>query len=279
MRLAIVQIIATTCLALLAFGCSSNNREQKKAAQPTPTPDGSSSGGFRTDTCTASNCPEISFSVTVNGQSQQFVTVTPNQSIFWAFAAQPDFGSRQLVVFNATSIPKPSGMTITGAYSNQVRVQWTPTNNDPQSGTMNLSIRDVTRCETLNNASSGAINTNCNDYSRTTQADTMRTISWTIRDNNNQFQPNGNSVAGNNGNAWMTVLPAIFQVLTGEQTLVEILPTIGSAFTRGPATVGYGTTPVTGYNSNIYNNSYNQNLYNPNSQYPNGTNSFYDYGY
>ena len=170
---------AIICIALIG-GCEEKKPDApKEKASPTPSPpawpsstpswnNGNSTGsndpwdfgndngseepfgstGSSSEDCKRSDCPKGDVEITVDGRRNLEGRI--GEAVRWDFEAEPEeYRSHNVVIYKIVPSPQPSQMNIRGNESDNARLDWIPAQNDPATGRITVSARDMTACETV----------------------------------------------------------------------------------------------------------------------------------
>jgi len=224
-----------TVVFVFATTTACEQKSRPKTPQNTPTtqnpfttPQGMNQGAnFGQLQCVVNNCPAANIEVTALGANGSILNARANQPVSWNFTARAvNATNRNIQIVDIL----PSGSTPPGMQINRSAtptVSWVPDQRSPRTGTLTVRVRDMTRCNTLEQSSSS----NCTNNSTTTAYDTTRNFSWNIEGIQQQ--------QGNNSNTLIsTALPALLQILQGGDLSSVLGSVLGSL--NGGSQIGGG---------------------------------------
>lgn len=139
------------------FGCGSSGKVGPlKMTKPASQNISSGAASALADGCTSAACPKADVVVEVNGTRTSAITAQVGQSATYAVKARStQFPGRLFSVLAMTPSPPIASMGILAAQSS---ISWLPLASDATSGSVQLRIRDLTRCQKL---SQPAVAGNC----------------------------------------------------------------------------------------------------------------------
>ena len=207
-----------TAVMLVAVGAGCKNQDKAEGdagAKPTPTSGslGAGAGGGYLPTlaypntgaaaidpssgCSSAGCQKATIEITANGNPGRRIDVVAGTPLNLAFSARAsNYPSRQITVFRVQAVPQPPGLQINGNGTASVQVVWNASTNDPATGDMQVSARDVTAC---NAAKINAPQTNCEDYNAANpNGDDTQSFQWNLQGGQGGVGGIGGSSGGGN---------------------------------------------------------------------------------
>ena len=190
------------------------------------------------DNGTNSNCPKVPRS-DIDVEEKGGFDATVGRQTIWRFDAESndkEFKDRIFTVFavEIETRDTTARMEVVDNDSEDVSVRWTPSNRSPPRGTLKVSVRDMTRCESLED--------DCDDFRDEKDCcDTIHNEQWDLNDSGT----NNNRSGG--GSSTLAIVGAVLPLLTG-------------LITGQPGGGGFSNifSLLTGGN-NLGNNNYNPN--------------------